>query len=265
MYKDKKCANPCPETCPAQKCEEIDKNGDGDIIDETDYKCVLAVAAASAAAAPIAYGSQTAAAVGGVILGDTLSDSREPECCELLPAGTPDSDKDFTPCTKKNPNGCCPPKYSCNKGVCCAPNEIFVDGWMANYCDSASCPPNDTPDKTQKCPGTAYNSCCLPSPAETCGTFNVQGGGTYGYCKKTCPAGTVDECGGLCCQTGYTCKTEYGISKCIPDAPESCLPPDEYFCSGQDKYEPMKKCCLKGELCLHHPNGYPFCLDTTKL
>ena len=279
MYKDKKCANPCPETCPAQKCEEFDGNGDGDIIDETDYRCVLATAAAPTAAAPIAYGSQTAAAAGekpiGVVLAASTNASSDPGCKCLVDS------KNFTWCPVNTQDKCCPPNWSCKpdgvkkakNAICCSPDEELKNN-VKNYCSRLKC--ESTPKTPQFCSGSLYNACCKPSPENTCGEFTVKVGwpiaipmGTVAYCKtdSACTKGKPGYCAeGVCCLLGQACKEKNGLQWCQPKDETQCnTASGETFCPGEGEFsggneDERNLCCPSGQSCLHMPNGYPYCL-----
>ena len=271
MYKDKKCANPCPETCPAQKCEEFDGNGDGDIIDETYYRCVLATAAAPTAAAPIAYGSQTAAAAGGVILGTTLSPVAE--CCEKVNDGT------FSYCPADKKEGYCPKNTKCvnNKkedpaketdpdvSICC-PLNSGVGGILGGlFCKPTQC---DSPDE-EFCPASMKTSCCkkLADGTSPCGQYSVGLASTWAYCKNDskCDKGAPGYCAKeLCCdQTPgqkETCESSHGVSWCQPETENDCdESANETYCPGSKQFSNSSKCCLAGETCYNWPSGVPDC------
>lgn len=237
VYKNK-CGDPCPKTCPPQKCEIIDATKTGKGI---GYNCVPDALAKSS--------SNLASASGSTVQIASAPPAQALNYCECKQKV---SDGKYFWCQ----GGCCPAaanKYCCggstDHAVCCNlnPKQECTPSVMAgtNYCNNSTC----TPDRPKLCPGKNFSACCKQD--EECGLFSWG----VAYCKDpSCTPTSSGYCApGLCCTGLETCTPSKGIYKCIPN---SC-PTGQVLCKGTGKFEPISVCCKSCNL--NMPNGYPSC------
>jgi hypothetical protein len=156
----------------------------------------------------------------------------------------------------------------------CESVDWEIDGArrVFNYCRIDDC----LPPRSQHCDSTTKKVCCLPEPQEYCG--KQTGGLDSAFCAlkldndEDCPPGkfecyrqsSIGKDEVLCCKDGTagdgreTCEYyPFGGKKYCNS--QECAP-GETLCQGKDDQAWRKICCISGEACFHHANGYPKCV-----
>ena len=95
--------------------------------------------------------------------------------------------------------------------------------------------------------------CVPPTPAE-----NTCTAASPGY------AGQTKERKNICCQVGQEPGPAGGASApyCQPKSASACVT-NEYFVQGTGTYQSEKRCCPNNTVPAHHPNGLPFCANSS--